>query len=100
MSDPRYQTTCWRKKAKHQLNQHPLCALCARMGRDTAASIADHIEPHRGDPEKFWNGELQSVCASCHSAAKSIQERHGYSQGCDVNGNPLDPCHPWLKEKR
>ncbi|HSW62188.1 MAG TPA: hypothetical protein VLH56_02535 [Dissulfurispiraceae bacterium] len=49
MSDPRYQTTRWRHKAKDQLG------------------------------------------------GKGQQQRHGYSQGCDVNGNPIDPNHPWRK---
>jgi len=97
MSDPRYQTTRWRRKAKNQLNREPLCKLCAMLGRDTPGTVADHIEPHHGNADKFWNGELQSVCAPCHSAVKAMQERHGYSQGCDVNGNPLDPSHPWAK---
>ena len=35
---------------------------------------ADHIIPHRHDPELFWNPEnLQALCALCHDK-KTIQE--------------------------
>jgi hypothetical protein len=31
------------------------------MGRINAATIADHIEPHKGDKQKFFFGELKSL---------------------------------------
>jgi hypothetical protein len=36
--------------------------MCLSEGKIVAARIADHIEPHRGDPIKFWTGALQSLC--------------------------------------
>lgn len=93
-----YDTTRWRKKAKRQLKAEPLCVMCAKMGRDTPATVADHVVPHNGDPELFWYGELQSLCASCHSASKQTQEVHGYSQAAGVDGMPLDSGHPWSKQ--
>ena len=94
---PWYHTTRWRKKRKRQLAEHPLCTMCERRGIVTVATVADHVTPHNGDPDLFWYGELQSLCASCHSGAKAMQERHGYSQGCDVDGMPIDSNHPWRK---
>ena len=95
MSDPRYHTARWRKIRDHQLRQYPLCEMCEKQGRATMATVADHVEPHRGDDEIFWYGELQSLCASCHSARKQMQEIHGYSQACGVDGLPIDEGHPW-----
>lgn len=44
-----------------------------------AATVADHVVPHRGDVAAFWAGELQSLCTPCHSQAKQAEERSGGS---------------------
>jgi hypothetical protein len=44
---------------------------------------------------------LASLCARCHNA-KSRAEQAGEDyliKGCDVFGNPLDPKHPWYRER-
>ena len=69
--------------------------MCQQIGKLTPASVADHVVPHRGDPGLFMEGELQSLCAACHSRHKQSEERTGKVQGCDVSGVPLDPKHPW-----
>lgn len=90
-----YKTAAWQRRRAAQLRQHPLCVMCLSMdNRITAASVADHITPHRGDPVLF-RGPLQSLCASCHSRRKQQLETTGHVRGCDVNGRPLDPNHPW-----
>ena len=44
------------------LREHPLCAKCGR-----SATVLDHIRPHRGDPELYWNSEnWQGLCLRCH----------------------------------
>lgn len=68
--------------------REPLCRFCAAHGRVTAATVADHIEPHRGDIAKFWRGELQSLCAHCHNSTKQAMEKSGRIKGCDTDGNP------------
>jgi 5-methylcytosine-specific restriction protein A len=39
-------------------------------GRPTPATVVDHIEPHRGDMEKFWDleGNCQALCFRCHQS--------------------------------
>ena len=87
----------WRARRARQLSEHPLCAMCLRLqARVTAATVADHIVPHRGDPVLFA-GPLQSLCASCHSSLKQQVENGGLMKGCDSAGVPLDPRHPWNK---
>jgi 5-methylcytosine-specific restriction protein A len=94
--DRMYDNTRWRKASRHFLAMHPLCSLCARMGRDTAASIVDHIIPHQNNIELFWDQDnWQSVCASCHSGIKRTQEHYGYSQAAGIDGQPIDRNHPW-----
>ena len=99
-----YDTVRWRKARKRHLDEYPLCVLCDRQGITTAASIVDHIQEHKGDYDLFWDANnWQSLCASCHSGIKRMQENYGYSQAADVDGIPLDVNHPWnkqLKERR
>lgn len=66
----------WQKLRVAFLQQHPLCVMCMADGRTTSASVVDHIVPHEGDHAKFWDqGNLQSLCAHCHSSAKQRAER-------------------------
>jgi 5-methylcytosine-specific restriction endonuclease McrA len=70
--------------------------MCEQAGRLAAASVVDHREPHKGDVAKFWDQSgWQSLCAKCHNAAKQSEDRTGRVRGCDANGLPLDPAHPW-----
>ena len=95
-----YDTQRWRHLREICLDKNPLCAMCLKMGRETPASVVDHIEPHNGNYDLFWEvNNLQSLCASCHSGSKRHQENTGYSPGCDVNGFPLDFKHPFNRRK-
>jgi len=78
----------------YQLLKAPLCAFCLRDGRTTAATIADHIKPHKGVIELFYDEKnLQSLCKACHDSEKKRIEL-GSSMGYDVHGNPiLTPKH-------
>lgn len=74
--------------------------MCKAIGRVTPANTVDHVVPHRGDVTLFWDGELQSLCSTCHSAHKQAQERGAGLRGCDARGQPLDPEHPWNRRAR
>ena len=63
-TNPRYG---WSKRRRDQLLAEPFCRECARSGFRIPATDVDHIEPHRGDVVKFTQGQLQSLCHSCHS---------------------------------
>jgi 5-methylcytosine-specific restriction endonuclease McrA len=93
-SQPWYGTKRWQIRRKQQLQQQPLCALCLQEHRVPAATVADHITPHKGDYNLFWHGPLQSLCENCHSRFKQRVEIHGYSNAVDVHGRPIDPNHP------
>jgi 5-methylcytosine-specific restriction endonuclease McrA len=80
--------------AKHQLRIEPLCATCLAAGKVTAATVADHVTPHRGDVNSFWTGRLQSLCSRCHESTKKLVERHGYLPDVGVDGLPIDKNHP------
>ena len=66
----------WQKARERHLADQPLCTYCDRQGLVTAASVVDHITPHRGDMTLFWDqANWQSLCASCHSSVKQREEQ-------------------------
>ena len=89
-----YKTSRWQAIRNAQLRAHPLCQMCDARGRVTAAWICDHVEPHRGDETRFYEGKVQSLCKPCHDGAKQSQERRGYSTEIGVDGWPVDGAHP------
>ncbi len=93
-----YRTRRWFQKRARQLRDHPFCKMCGDAGMTRPAVIADHVEPHRGDPLKFWYGELQSLCESCHSSAKQREEAEGFSRELGDDGFPRDPRHPFNRK--
>lgn len=65
----------WQQARVLHLSAHPLCAMCEAAGRVTAASVVDHIKPHKGDESLFWNrGNWQSLCKPCHDSDKRAEE--------------------------
>jgi 5-methylcytosine-specific restriction endonuclease McrA len=87
--DHLYKTNTWRAMRREQLYKSPLCVYCLDLGVTEPANIADHIIPHRGSHERFYDAlNLQSLCKHCHDSVKSREEHYGESIGCDVNGLP------------
>ena len=91
MSKRLYDDRRWRKARAAYLAANQLCVFCTEQGRDTLANTVDHIEPHKGDYDLFWDSEnnWQSLCAPCHSSTKKRFEMSGKVIGCDADGNPL-----------
>ena len=89
-----YNDKRWLARRAAQLRAQPLCVMCKASGFTRLATVADHIVPHRGDPNLFWYGKLQSLCLTCHNNVKQQIETIGYATRCDVTGKPLDPNHP------
>lgn len=83
-----YWTQRWRTLRALQLRHYPVCAMCKQQGRVTAGAVADHVEPHKGDPVKFFTGRLQTLCVNCHSSVKAREEARGKALGCDADGYP------------
>ena len=59
----------WQRARLAYLQENPLCAICKQKGITMAASVVDHIVPHRGDRGLFWDTEnWQSLCITCHNS--------------------------------
>jgi len=64
-----YRSPRWQALRRAALRAQPFCSLCEVEGRRRATTDADHIEPHRGSPELFWNpANIQALCHAHHSA--------------------------------
>lgn len=67
----------WQQESKRYLKAHPLCASCAAKGRYVKATVVDHIVPHRGDRELFWDkSNWQSLCKKCHDHKTMTEDRN------------------------
>lgn len=65
----------WRRARLGHLAAHPLCVECECGGMIVAASVVDHVTPHRGDMALFWDpNNWQSLCKPCHDSWKQSQE--------------------------
>lgn len=68
-------TSAWEKARAAYLMQHPLCKHCDEQGKVTAASVVDHVVPHRGDRTLFWDsGNWQPLCKRCHDRKTATQD--------------------------
>lgn len=86
----------WQKARQGYLSSHPLCEDHKKRGHIVVATVVDHIVPHKGDMELFWDrGNWQSLCKQCHDSHKQRLEKSGRETGCDLSGLPLDPRHHW-----
>lgn len=80
----------WRRARAAFLAVHPLCVMCAAQGRTSAATVVDHIRPHRGDQVLFWDREnWQPLCATCHSSLKQAEEAGHARPAIGLDGWPL-----------
>jgi 5-methylcytosine-specific restriction endonuclease McrA len=65
-----FRTPRWREMRAAVLRAQPICMRC----RTAPSTVANHVIPHRGDPAKFWTGQLEGICASCHSGVIQSEE--------------------------
>ena len=57
----------WRLARKAFLKRNPLCAECQGRGILKAATVVDHVIPHKGDSGLFWDeSNWQALCKRCH----------------------------------
>ena len=76
----------WHKARTEYLRTHPLCVLCQKEGHITAASVVDHIIPHHGDQELFWNqSNWESLCKHHHDV-KTAKEDGAFGNPTAVKG--------------
>lgn len=78
----------WQKARAAYLRANPLCVFCLREGKTTAASVVDHVKPHKGDTVLFWASDnWQALCKKCHDSTKQRIEHGQVAFG--VDGYPM-----------
>lgn len=87
----------WDKARRQYLSEHPLCLYCQSMGVVTPATLVDHIKPHNGDLDLFWDqSNWQPLCRTHHDATKRREDHQGIAIGCTIDGVALGASH-WSK---
>lgn len=67
----------WLRASALYRKLNPLCVACLARGIPTPATCVDHLVPHRGNSQLFWDeANWQSLCDRCHSA-KTMAEVRG-----------------------
>jgi len=74
-----YNATAWRRFRKAGLLNEPLCRYCLDKDppRYTTATVRDHIKPISDGGDIWDNGNIQSLCSTCHNQ-KSGREAHSH----------------------
>lgn len=70
----------WARRARKFRDEYPLCGMrpgrqapvmsaCYDARRVTLGTLVDHVVPHRGNRDLFWDalGNWQTLCAACHA---------------------------------
>jgi hypothetical protein len=75
-SDPAnawYGLARWQRRRRVQLRDHPLCRLCLQLHEIvTPAIVADHVESHHGDRQRFETGALKPLCTFYRGTVKGL----------------------------
>ena len=88
----------WQQARKGFLRAHRLCVMCESHGEVVAATVVDHITPHKGDKALFWQrSNWQPLCKPCHDSKTATEDRGAWSprlpdrsRVIDVQGRFMD----------
>lgn len=94
-----YDTAEWdvaRRQALHDTNY--TCQRCgvSLVGKGKAAIVHHRKELKRAPALRSEPLNLEPQCTECHNRTHADIKR-GMQRGCDEQGRPLDPSHPWAK---
>lgn len=65
----------WQKARATFLRRNPLCVECGKLHRYVAATIVDHVIPHKGDQDLFWDtSNWQPLCKPHHDRKTAIED--------------------------
>ena len=72
---PRGYDERWIKERSAYLARNRECLGCKAVGLSITADVVDHIIPHRGDPNLFWDfSNWQPACYWHHNSIKAALE--------------------------
>ena len=92
-------SSAWKKLRALVLAEEPLCRWCLLRGLYVASTDVDHIKDSRDDySDDNARVNLAALCHECHSLKTARDMGKSVYLGCDLNGMPIDPEHPWNLE--
>ena len=63
-----YRLARWLRMRDEVIREQPFCMVCLSEGRRMITQEIDHIVPHEGHVDRFWDrSNLQGLCKGCHS---------------------------------
>lgn len=69
-----YGLQAWKQLRHSHLAANPLCVECLRDNKRRVATVVDHVEPHRGNLDLFFDTtNLQSLCKLHHDRKTAIE---------------------------
>lgn len=102
MAEWPYNTANWKRLRLAHLSLSPFCIGCEARNVLTVANTVDHITAIAdGGPPFPGHDGLASYCPPCHGAKTARGTEAGAvrtnkpRRGCNSDGTPLDPAHPW-----
>lgn len=81
----------WQQARRVFLLEHPLCRACERDGRIEAATVVDHIVPHRMDLSLFWDRKNWQPLCKRHHDEKTVREDGGFGRPREGGSKVHDP---------
>lgn len=70
-----YNSVRWRKSRADFLSAFPYCVICGEK-----ATVVDHIEPHRGNEQIFFNPDNWQPLCTAHHNAKTLRENNYFKK--------------------
>ncbi len=65
----------WQIAANGYRQMHPCCVECSKNGIQAPGSVVDHIIPHKGDVNLFWDqSNWQTLCRKHHSQKTAAED--------------------------
>lgn len=90
-------TKAWEKARDAFLLAHPACT---EPGCKEKACHVHHAIRHHGNSAKFWDrSNWRGLCAQHHNRDAQQRENRGYSNRVGPDGLPVDPNHPFNRER-
>lgn len=70
----------WRRYRQSFLAANPICVICLGEGRTRLATVVDHIKPHKGRYDLFWDKDNhQSLCKQCHDRKTASEDMESWN---------------------
>jgi len=71
----------WERAAALFKLEHPLCLGCEAVGLVSATEVVDHVVPHKGNRDRFWDRSRWQPCCKWHHDVVKQQLEHRFSKG-------------------